>query len=223
MARFTRIETALKMKESGLVPVFYHADIAVCKEVVSACYRGGARIFEFTNRGDFAQEVFRELNQFVISEMPDMIVGAGSVVDAVTAGIYIQLGASFIVSPILNEEMARICNRRKILWSPGCGSVSEISRAEELGAEVVKIFPGAEVGGPRFVEMVKGPMPWTNIMPTGGVDATRESLSAWFKAGVWCVGMGSKLITREMIKNKDYAAVEDNTRKVLEIIAGIKG
>jgi len=223
MARFTRIETALKMKESGLVPVFYHADIPVCKEVVSACYRGGARIFEFTNRGDFAQEVFRELNQFVISEMPDMIVGAGSVVDAVTAGIYIQLGASFIVSPILNEEMARICNRRKILWSPGCGSVSEISRAEELGAEVVKIFPGAEVGGPRFVEMVKGPMPWTNIMPTGGVDATRESLSAWFKAGVWCVGMGSKLITREMIKNKDYAAVEDNTRKVLEIIAGIKG
>jgi len=223
MARFTRIETALKMKESGLVPVFYHADIAVCKEVVSACYRGGARIFEFTNRGDFAQDVFRELNQFVIREMPDMIVGAGSVVDAVTAGIYIQLGASFIVSPILNEEMARICNRRKILWSPGCGSVSEISRAEELGAEVVKIFPGAEVGGPRFVEMVKGPMPWTSIMPTGGVDATRESLSAWFKAGVWCVGMGSKLITKEMIKNKDYAAVEDNTRKVLEIIAGIKG
>ena len=223
MARFTRIETALKMKESGLVPVFYNPDITVCKSVVTSCYKGGARIFEFTNRGDFAQDVFRELNQFVIKEMPDMIMGAGSVVDAATAGLYIQLGASFIVSPLLNEEMAKVCNRRKVLWSPGCGSVSEISKAEELGAEVVKIFPGAEVGGPRFVEMVKGPMPWTSIMPTGGVDATKESLSAWFKAGVWCVGMGSKLITREMIKNKDYKAVEKNTRKVLEIIAGLKG
>jgi 2-dehydro-3-deoxyphosphogluconate aldolase/(4S)-4-hydroxy-2-oxoglutarate aldolase len=223
MARFTRIETALKMKESGLVPVFYHADIAVCKNVVSACYKGRARIFEFTNRGDFAQDVFRELNQFVIKEMPDMIMGVGSVVDAVTAGLYIQLGANFIVSPVLNEEMAKVCNRRKVLWSPGCGSLSEISKAEEMGAEVVKIFPGAEVGGPRFVEMVKGPMPWTSIMPTGGVDATKESLAAWFKAGVWCVGMGSNLITKEMIKKKDFAAVEENTRKVLEIIAEIKG
>jgi 2-dehydro-3-deoxyphosphogluconate aldolase / (4S)-4-hydroxy-2-oxoglutarate aldolase len=223
MARFTRIETALKMKESGLVPVFYHADIAICKNVVTACYKGGARIFEFTNRGDFAHDVFRELNQFVIKEMPDMIVGAGSVVDAATAGMYIQLGANFIVSPVLNEDMARVCNRRKVLWSPGCGSVSEISKAEELGAEVVKIFPGAEAGGPRFVEMVKGPMPWTSIMPTGGVEPTKESLSAWFKAGVWCVGMGSRLITKEMVQNKDFKAIEDNTRKVLEIIAGMKG
>jgi len=223
MARFTRIETALKMKESGLVPVFYHPDTEVCKNVVTACYKGGSRIFEFTNRGDFAQEVFKELNQFVIQQMPDMIMGVGSIVDAVTTGIYIQLGACFIVSPILNEEMARICNRRKVLWSPGCGSVTEISRAEELGAEVVKIFPGAEVGGPRFVEMVKGPMPWTNIMPTGGVDATKESISAWFGAGVWCVGMGSKLITKEMIKEKNFKAIEENTRKVLKLIAESRG
>jgi 2-dehydro-3-deoxyphosphogluconate aldolase/(4S)-4-hydroxy-2-oxoglutarate aldolase len=222
MARFTRLETALKMKESGLVPVFYHADPDVCKAVVLACYRGGARIFEFTNRGDFAHEVFAELNHFVRNEMPDLIMGAGSIVDPVTAGMYIQLGADFIVSPVLNEEMARLCNRRKILWSPGCGSVSEISKAEELGAEVVKIFPGAEVGGPHFVEMVKGPMPWTSIMPTGGVDATRESLSAWFSAGVCCVGMGSKLITKDMIKNKDYVAIEENVRKVLGIIEDIK-
>ncbi|MBN2274766.1 MAG: bifunctional 4-hydroxy-2-oxoglutarate aldolase/2-dehydro-3-deoxy-phosphogluconate aldolase [Bacteroidales bacterium] len=223
MARFTRLETALKMKESGLIPVFYNADINLCKEVVSACFRGGARLFEFTNRGDFAHEVFRELNQWVLQEIPDMIMGVGSVVDAATAGLYIQSGANFVVSPILNEEMARICNRRKILWSPGCGSVSEISRAEELGAEIVKIFPGAEVGGPRFVQMVKGPMPWTSIMPTGGVDATEESLSAWFKAGVYCVGMGSKLITKDMVKNRDYEAVEANIRKVLAIIASIKG
>jgi 2-dehydro-3-deoxyphosphogluconate aldolase/(4S)-4-hydroxy-2-oxoglutarate aldolase len=223
MARFTRIETALKMKETGLVPIFYHADIAVCKNVVTACYKGGARMFEFTNRGDFAQDVFRELNQFVNHEMPDIIMGAGSVVDAVTAGMYIQLGANFIVSPVLNEEMAKVCNRRKVLWLPGCGSVSEISKAEELGAEVVKIFPAAEMGGPRFVEMVKGPMPWTSIMPTGGVDDTKESLSAWFSAGVWCVGMGSKLITKKMITDKDYRAIETNTRHVLEIITSIKG
>lgn len=222
MARFSRIETALKMKESGLVPVFYDADPEVCKAVASACYKGGARLIEFTNRGDFAHEVFAELNHFIRKEMPEMVVGAGSIVDPVTAGIYIQLGADFIVSPVLNEEIARICNRRKILWSPGCGSVSEISKAEELGAEIVKIFPGAEVGGPRFVEMVKGPMPWTSIMPTGGVDATQENLSAWFKAGVWCVGMGSKLITKEMIRSKDYKTLEENVRKVLAIIAGIK-
>jgi 2-dehydro-3-deoxyphosphogluconate aldolase / (4S)-4-hydroxy-2-oxoglutarate aldolase len=222
MARFTRIETALTMKESGLVPIFYHADIAVCKKVVTACYKGGARIFEFTNRGDFAQDVFRELNQFVNHEMPDMIMGAGSVVDAATAVMFIQLGANFIVSPLLSEEMAKVCNRRKVLWLPGCGSVSEISKAEELGAEVVKIFPAAEMGGPSFVEMVKGPMPWTSLMPTGGVDPTKQSLSAWFNAGVWCVGMGSRLITKEMIKNKDYTAIERNIHKVLTIIAGIK-
>ncbi len=222
MAQLSRIEVAIKMKESGLVPVFYHADLSVCKEVVSACYRGGARIFEFTNRGDFAHEIFGQLNHFIIKEMPDMVVGVGSVVDAITAGLYIQLGANFIVSPILNEEIAKICNRRKILWSPGCGSVSEISKAEELGAEIVKIFPGAEVGGPRFVEMVKGPMPWTSIMPTGGVEPTKESLSAWFKAGVWCVGMGSKLITKEMIKNKDYAAIERNVKMVIEIIESLE-
>jgi len=143
-------------------------------------------------------------------------------VDAVTSGLYIQSGANFIVSPILNEEIAKICNRRKILWSPGCGSVTEISKAEELGAEIVKIFPGAEVGGPRFVEMVKGPMPWTSIMPTGGVEPTKESLSSWFKAGVWCVGMGSKLITKEMIKNKDYAAIEKNVKMVIDIIESLE-
>jgi 2-dehydro-3-deoxyphosphogluconate aldolase/(4S)-4-hydroxy-2-oxoglutarate aldolase len=223
MARYSRIETALKMKESGLVPVFYHADITVCKEVATACYRGGARLFEFTNRGDFAHEVFGELSHYFSMEMPDMILGAGSVVDPHTAALYIQLGANFIVSPVLHEEVARICNRRKILWSPGCGSVSEISRAEELGAEVVKIFPGAEVGGPRFVEMVKGPMPWTSIMLTGGVEPTRESLSAWFKAGVWCVGMGSQLITKVMVAGRDYPAMENNVRKVIEIIASVKG
>lgn len=222
MASFSRIEVALKMKETGLVPVFYNPDIEICKSVVKACYSGGARVFEFTNRGDFAHEVFSALNKYVIKELPGLIMGVGSVVDPATTSLYIQLGANFIVSPVLNEEMAKICNRRKIAWSPGCGSVSEISKAEELGAEVVKIFPGQEVGGPKFVSAIKGPCPWTNIMPTGGVEPTEENLSAWFKAGAYCVGMGSKLITKDIIKEKDFKKLEEKVNQTIRIIKSIK-
>jgi len=218
MARFSRIQVAIAMKETGMVPVFYHPDAPTCKKVVKACYDGGVRVFEFTNRGDFAHEIFSELNKYAIIEFPDLIMGVGSVIDAGTTSLYIQLGANFIVSPLINEEMAKICNRRKILWSPGCGSVSEISRAEELGAEVVKIFPGSEVGGPKFVSAVLGPMPWTSIMPTGGVEPTEENLGAWFKAGVHCVGMGSKLITKELIKNADFEKLTEDCKKALKII-----
>ena len=162
MARFTRIEVVLKMKETGIVPVFYHKDLEVGKKVLRACYDGGVRVFEFTNRGDYAHEIFAELNKYAASEMPELILGVGSIVDAGTTSLYLQLGANFIVSPILNPEMAKVCNRRKVAWSPGCGSVTEISQAEELGAEVVKIFPGSQVGGPSFVKGVKGPFPWTS-------------------------------------------------------------
>ncbi len=222
MARFSRIEVVTKMKETGIVPVFYHGDIAVCIKVVEACYRGGIRVFEFTNRGDFAHEVFSELNKYVNAELPEMIMGTGSVLDAPSAVMYIQLGANFIVSPVLNAEMARVCNRRKISWTPGCGSVTEISNAEELGAEVVKIFPGSQVGGPGFVKAVLGPLPWTSIMPTGGVKPTEENLRAWFEAGVHCVGMGSQLITKEIIESGDYALLEDRVSQTLEIVSRIR-
>lgn len=218
MAQFTRIDVALKMKETGLVPVFYHNDLEVVKKVVHACYEGGVRIFEFTNRGDFAHEVFGQLIKYLAKELPEMIAGAGSVVDAGTASLYIQLGANFIVSPVLKEDMAITCNRRKILWSPGCGSLTEISKAEELGAEIVKIFPGAQVGGPEFVAAVKGPFPWTSIMPTGGVEPTKESLNAWFKAGVTCVGMGSQLITKDIVAKGDYQKLTETVKNVMEII-----
>lgn len=207
------------MEADGIIPVFYHPDPEVCFEVVKACYKGGLRVFEFTNRGDYAHEVFALVNKRLSTECPEVILGAGSVLDAGTASLYIQIGANFIVSPVLNEEMARVCNRRKILWSPGCGSLSEISKAEELGAEIVKIFPGEQVGGPEFVKAIKGPMPWTSIMPTGGVEPTSENLGAWFKAGVVCVGMGSKLITSDMVKNKNYALIEE---KVSEAVALLK-
>ena len=223
MARFTRIEVALKMKETGMIPVFYHKDIEVCKNVLEACYKGGARLFEFTNRGDFAHEIFGELIKWSAKVCPEMMLGIGSVVDAGTTSLYIQMGANFVVSPILNADMAKVCNRRKVAWSPGCGSLTEISYAEELGAEVVKIFPGSQVGGPDFVKAVKGPFPWSSIMPTGGVKPTRDNLTQWFTAGVHCVGMGSQLMIKTSEGEFDYSAIENLTRESLEIISELKG
>ena len=211
MARFTRIDVINKILETGIIPIFYHKDPDICRSVIQACYEGGIRIFEFTNRGDFAHEVFSDLSKWTDNEVPDLILGAGSVVDAATASLYIQLGANFIVSPILNPDMAKVCNRRKILWSPGCGSVSEINYAEELGAEIIKIFPGSSVGGPNFIKAVKGPCPWTSLMPTGGVEPSAENLKEWFEAGAVCVGMGSNLITREIVKKKDWEELTKRT------------
>ncbi len=222
MARFSRIEVALKMKETGIVPVFYNADAEVCRKVVKACYDGGVRLFEFTNRGDFATLIFAELNKWAQQECPEMIMGVGSVVDEGTAAMYIALGANFIVSPLIDEATARVCNKRKIAWSPGCGTVTEIGRAHELGAEVVKIFPGSEVGGPGFVKAVKGPMPWTSIMPTGGVSPTEENLKAWFEAGVTCVGMGSKLFPKEVLANENYSYITQKCKEALKIISKYK-
>ncbi|MCU4157114.1 bifunctional 4-hydroxy-2-oxoglutarate aldolase/2-dehydro-3-deoxy-phosphogluconate aldolase [Carboxylicivirga sp. A043] len=222
MSKFSRIDVSLRMKETGIVPVFYHADVEICKQVLKACYEGGARVFEFTNRGDFAHEVFGELTKYVRQELPEMAMGVGSIIDAATTALYMQLGADFIVSPILNEEMAKVCNRRKVSWSPGCGSLSEISKAEELGAEVVKIFPGQQVGGPEFVKAVKGPCPWSCIMPTGGVEPTEENLSRWFKAGVHCVGMGSQLISKEVIASGNYASLTETVEKAIAIVYKLK-
>ena len=222
MASFTRIEVALKMKETGMVPVFYHQDVELCKEVLKACYTGGVRVFEFTNRGDFAHEVFAELVKWSEKNCPEMILGVGSVIDGPTTALYLQLGANFIVSPIMDEEMARICNRRKVAWSPGCGSVTEIVKAHELGSEVVKIFPGSQVGGPAFVRGVKGPFPYASIMPTGGVSPDEENLKGWIEAGVHCVGMGSQLFPKEVLANKDFKAITAKCADALAIIKRLR-
>lgn len=222
MARFTRIQVALKMQESGMIPVFYHKDTDVCKNVVKACYDGGVRLFEFTNRGDFATLVFAELNRWAIENYPDMIMGVGSVMDEGTAAMYIALGANFVVAPILDEGTAKVCNKRKIAWSPGCGSVTEIDRAHELGAEIVKIFPASEVGGPGFIKAVKGPMPWTNLMPSSGVSPDEENLKKWFEAGATCVGMGSQLFPKEILADKNYGYITEMCKKTLSIIQRIK-
>ena len=219
MARFDRMTVLNKLFEIGLVPVFYNKDAEVAIKVVDACAAGGAKVVEFTNRGDFAPQVFLEVSRHLAKTDPSVILGAGSVVDAPTAAMYIAYGANFVVGPLLNPEIARLCNRRKIAYSPGCGSVSEIAQAEELGVEIVKIFPGTSVGGPDFVKSVLGPCPWTRIMPTGGVDATQESIKAWFGAGVACVGMGSNLITKDLLAAGDFEGI---TRKVSQVLGWIR-
>ncbi len=218
MARFKRLTVYNTILDKGLVPVFYHGDIEVAKKVVQACAEGGATVVEFTNRGDFAPEVFKELSQYTAQTTPEVILGVGSVIDEPTAALYIAYGANFVVGPILNEAIAKLCNRRKVAYMPGCGSASEISYAEELGVEIVKIFPGDSVGGPGFVKAVLGPCPWVRIMPTGGVDATEESIKAWFGAGVACVGIGSKLIRKDLVAAGNWAELTAKVRQVLDWI-----
>ncbi|AEJ60683.1 KDPG and KHG aldolase [Spirochaeta thermophila DSM 6578] len=210
------------MVEEGLIPVFFNPDPEVAKKIVEACAKGGARCIEMTNRGENAVAVFRELVTFCREHYPDLILGVGSVVDPYTAGIYIAEGAKFVVGPVFDREIALLCNSRKVPYIPGCGSATEIHEAEKYGAEICKVFPGKEVGGPGFVKSVLGPCPWTEIMPTGGVDTTEESLRAWFEAGVVAVGIGSKLITKERVKNGDFDAIAEDVKRVKALIAKIR-
>ena len=221
MAQFTRLEVAGVMENTGLVPLFYHPDVEISKKVVKACYDGGARLLEFTARGDFAHEVFGELVKYVTENLPGMVMGVGSVTDAAAASRFMSLGANFIVTPVLREDIALVCNRRKVLWSPGCGSLTEIAKAEELGCEIVKLFPG-DIYGPNFVKGIKGPQPWTSIMPTGGVSPTKESLSTWFGAGVTCVGMGSKLIKKDSSGNFDLKEIQHIVSDCIKQISILK-
>ncbi len=221
MAKYTRLEVAQLMKDTGMVPLFFHSDIELGKKVLKACYNGGARLMEFTSRGDFAFEVFGALNKYALKELPGMVMGVGSVTDAAAASLYMQLGANFIVTPVLREDIAIVCNRRKVLWSPGCGTLTEIAKAEELGCEIVKLFPG-DIYGPQFVKGIKGPQPWTSIMPTGGVSPDEANLKGWFDAGVTCVGMGSQLISSDIIKNKDYAKLEQDVKNAIALIKEVR-
>ena len=217
MAKYNKLQVISAMKETGIVPVFYNADLEISKAVLKACYEGGVRAFEFTNRGDFAHEVFSELVKYANKELPGMIVGIGSVVDPGTAALYIQSGANFVVGPLFNPEIAPVCNRRLIPYCPGCGSVSEVGMAQEAGCDICKVFPG-DVLGPAFVKGLKAPMPWSQIMVTGGVKPTKENLEGWFKAGVTCVGMGSNLFPKEAIAAKDWSAITKLCADALAII-----
>ena len=218
MAGFSKTKVYQVIIETALIPVFYHKDVEASKNVLKACYEGGVRAFEFTNRGDFAHEVFGELVKWSAKECPDMILGVGSVIDSGTASLYLQLGANFIVGPLLNPDIFKVCNRRCVPYVPGCGSASEIGYAQELGADIVKLFPAGNVEDASFVKNIKGPMPWSNIMVTGGVEPTEENLSAWFKAGVACVGIGSNLISNEMVAKKEWSSITELCQTALSII-----
>lgn len=221
MAQYSRLEVAQVMRNTGLVPLFFDDDIESGKKVLKACYDGGARLLEFTARGDFAFEVFNELIKYAVRELPGMILGVGSVTDEGSASLYMQQGANFIVTPVLREDIAKVCNRRKVLWSPGCGSLTEIAKAEELGCEIVKLFPG-NIYGPEFVKAIKAPQPWTSIMPTGGVSPTEENLKSWFNAGVICVGMGSKLIKKEADGSYNFKEIKVKVANAVSIINSIR-
>jgi 2-dehydro-3-deoxyphosphogluconate aldolase/(4S)-4-hydroxy-2-oxoglutarate aldolase len=218
-----RLAVLAQMIDQGVIPVFYHPDAEVCAKVIQACANGGAKAIEFTNRGDFAAHVFLDVTRHFAKADPSVVMGVGSIVDAPTAGLYIANGANFVVGPMLNPEVARLCNRRMIAYSPGCGSVTEISQAQELGCEIVKVFPGTQVGGPEFVKSVLGPMPWTKIMPTGGVDPTEASLKAWFGAGIVAAGIGSKLVSQDLLDAGDYAGIEARVRDTVNLIRTIRG
>lgn len=221
MAKFDKLAVLAKMKEAPVVPVFYHKDAATACAVVKACYEGGIRAFEFTNRGDFAHEVFEQVVKFAATECPEMAIGVGSVVEPATAALYIQLGACFVVGPMFNPEISRVCNRRGVPYTPGCGTVSEVSAAQETGCDLCKVFPG-DVLGPKFVKGLLAPMPWSRLMVTGGVEPTEENLRAWFAAGVYCVGMGSKLFPKDCVAAADWAYVADKCRESLAIAAACR-
>lgn len=221
MAKYSKLEVLSTIRETGMVPVFYHKDPQTAKQVVKACYEGGVRVFEFANRGDLAQEVFGELVKYATAELPGMIMGIGTVVDAPTAALYIQLGANFVVGPVFNPDIAPVCNRRLIPYCAGCGSVSEVGAAQEAGCDLCKVFPG-DVLGPAFVKALKAPMPWSQIMVTGGVKPEKENLEAWFKAGATCVGMGSNLFPKEVLAAGDWGKITDLCRQALKTIKQIK-
>ena len=217
MARFDKIAVLNKIQSTGIVPVFYNSDVEVAKQVVKACYEGGIRAFEFTNRGDFAHEVFAEVVKYAAVECPEMAVGVGSVVDAPTASLYIQLGACFVVGPLFNADVAKVCNRRLIPYTPGCGTVTEVGLAQEAGCDLCKVFPG-DVLGSKFVKGLMAPMPWTKIMVTGGVEPTAESISKWFKAGAFAVGMGSCLFPKELMASKDWSAISKICAEAIAVV-----
>jgi 2-dehydro-3-deoxyphosphogluconate aldolase/(4S)-4-hydroxy-2-oxoglutarate aldolase len=222
MAKFDRLTVFNTMISNGLVPLFYHSNKDKSKSIIEALVKGGSKIAEFTNRGDMAIEIFSELVKYCSTKFPDLILGAGSIVDAPTAALYISLGSNFIVGPSFDREIALLCNRRKIAYVPGCASVNEIAQAEEYGAEIVKIFPGSTIGGPEFVKALLGPMPWSKVMPTGGVTLEESNISGWFKSGVVCIGMGSNLVSKELVESGDYDEITRRTKSILEIIKKVR-
>ncbi|GAB2764102.1 bifunctional 4-hydroxy-2-oxoglutarate aldolase/2-dehydro-3-deoxy-phosphogluconate aldolase [Rhabdobacter roseus] len=218
MATIDKDKALALMHEVGLVPLFYHTDTQVAIEVLKACYRGGVRAFEFTNRGENAYDTFVELVRYAAEHLPGTAIGIGTIYDGETAQRFIDAGADFVIAPIMNPVVGAVCARAQVPWLPGISTLTEIYQAQQAGAEVVKLFPG-EVVGSAFVRAIRGPMPKVKIMVTGGVQPTRESLQEWLGAGAYCVGMGSHLFPKEVLAARDYSWIE---QKVAASVALIK-
>jgi 2-dehydro-3-deoxyphosphogluconate aldolase/(4S)-4-hydroxy-2-oxoglutarate aldolase len=201
----------------GLIPVFYNNQIDVSQKVAEACSKGGANVLEFTNRGNRAHIVFSKLASWCDRELPEIILGTGTILDIATASLYINNGANFIVGPSFNPDVAKICNKHKVLYIPGCQTPTEISEAEKLGAEIIKLFP-ANVVTPKFIETILGPMPQTLIMPSGGVRLDREEITKWIKSGAIALNMGSDIIKKDLVEQGNYEEIKKNVQKCLSWI-----
>ena len=222
MVRHRKLHTLNEVHDIGLVPLFYTPDYDTALGLTNACGEGGAHVIEFVNRGPGALEVFRKVEAWCAQNLPQAILGIGSIVDAPTAALFLDAGANFVVSPCMDEETATLCHKRKIPYMPGCGTVTEIHKAHTLGVDICKLFPGGEVGGPAFVKGVLAPCPWASLMPTGGVSPTRDSLEPLIKAGIICAGMGSKLISKEIMETKNFTKLQTTIQDCVELIQTIR-
>jgi 2-dehydro-3-deoxyphosphogluconate aldolase/(4S)-4-hydroxy-2-oxoglutarate aldolase len=208
------------ISEQGLLPLFFHADASVSLEVVKALYKAGIRYIEYTNRGESALQNFRSLKEHR-AEMPDLQLGIGTIKTATEAADFIAAGADFIISPVVNPEVGQAAEAAGLLWIPGCFSPTEIHQARNCGAKLVKIFP-ANILGPDFIASVKELFPGQLYMPTGGVEVEEQNISTWFRAGVCAVGMGSKLISKEILENRSYDELYQSTSAALNLVRHIR-
>lgn len=207
--------------EQGILPLFFTKDPEVSVNVLKALYSAGIRTVEYTNRGEAALENFKKMKAVCNAELSGMYLGVGTIKDGDTAKKFIDAGADYIISPGLVKSVAKVADKNNMLWIPGCMTPSEIIRAETLGAKVIKLFPG-NILGPAFLSAVKELFPGLLFMPTGGVDLDKDNIAGWFKAGVCAVGMGSKLISKQLLEKKDYTKIEELTKQAMEIVRSVR-
>jgi len=216
-------ETILKkITDQAILPLYFDADETVSLEVLKALYAAGIRLVEYTNRGEAALNNFKKMVALRNSEMQDLLLGIGTIKNAQMATTYIEAGADFIICPGLVEEVVEVANKHDMLWIPGCMTPSEIIRAENLGAKMIKLFPG-DMLGPNFMSGIKSLFPNLIFMPTGGVSLDKDNVEAWFKAGVSAVGMGSKLVSKQLLQEKNYSKIQEMAKKAIEIVNEVKG
>jgi len=215
--KFTKAQLYAKINEVPIMPLFNHPDLAVSKAVVKACYDGGIKVFEYTNRGEGAALIFAELVKYVRQELPEMAIGIGTVFNAEEAEYFVDLDTDFIVQPIMNPAVGDVCHKHKIAWMPGVMTVTELYNAQQAGADIIKIFP-ANVLGTAFIKALIAPMPHAKVMVTGGVEPNEENIKGWFSAGVTAVGMGSQLFPKDVLANKNYQQIENVVKKCVALV-----